>query len=133
MTGKAIYHSYLTSESAANETLLGLILDSKFDLFWLAQDRKLKKCSSVIDLKKKQTILTSVYGMFSNNMQIFVRPTLHFSDLIYDKLFNEIFKRNFSENFHDKIYQEFGLEPLTNQTLSQNRTRAITILLLKIF
>lgn len=66
-------------------------------------------------------------------MQLFVRPTLHFSDLIYDKLFNEIFKRNFSENFHDKIYQGFGLEPLTNQTLSQNRTRAITILLLKIF
>ena len=70
---------------------LGLVLDSKLD-FNEHIDNKINKCNKIISIMKKLSLILSRKSWLTI-YKSFVRPTIDYADIIYDKPFNESFKR----------------------------------------
>ena len=112
---------------ADSQKHLGLILNSKLS-FNEHIESKITKCNKIIGLLKILSLIISRKSLLTI-YKSFVRTNLDYADTIYDKPLNESFKRKiemaqfntaliitgvFKGTSADKIYQELGLESLTD-------------------
>ena len=112
---------------------LGLVLDSKLN-FNKHIESKITKCNKIISLMKKFSRFLSRQSLLTI-YKSFVRPNLDYAGIIDDKPLKESFKKKVESVQHnaeliitsaikgicrDKIYQELGLEPLTDRRWSRN-------------
>ena len=74
-------------QTAISQNHLGLVLDFKFD-FNGHISNKINKCNKIIGIMKKLSLFLSRKTSLKI-YQSFVRPSLDYADIIYDKPFNE--------------------------------------------
>ena len=118
---------------ATSQKHLGLISDSKLD-FNEHIEKKINKRNKIIGIMKRISLLLSRKNLLTI-FKSFVRPNLGYADIIYDKPFNESFKRKIEMvqykaapvitvaikgTSHDRLYQELGLESLTDRRWSRS-------------
>ena len=113
---------------ADSQKHLGLILNSKLN-FNEHIESKISKCNKIIGLMKKLSLILSRKSLLTI-YKSFVRPNLDYADIVYDKPLNESFKRKIEMvqynaaliitgaikgTSREKLYQELGLESLTDR------------------
>ena len=77
-------------QTAISQKHLGLVLDSKLD-FNEDISNKISKYNKIIGIMKKLSLFLSRKTLLTI-YKSFVRPNLHYADIIYDKPFNDSFK-----------------------------------------